>query len=104
MTFSALPQVGMSRFEASKTPEKGDRLLKSKRMLLAVSATVAVAAAGTWGAVAMAASSPSTTTPKSQTAPKSSTPKSHSAHQGNCPNMGSSSGTSSNTMYAPPNV
>jgi hypothetical protein len=68
-------------------------------MLLIVSATVAVAAAGTWGAVAMAASSPKSTTPKSQTAPKS-----HSAHQGNCPNMGSSSGTSSNTMYTPSNV
>jgi hypothetical protein len=91
--------------QASGTPEKGDGLLKSKRMLLTVSAAAAIAVAGTWGAVAMAASSPSTTTPKSHTAPKSQTaPSSHSGHQGNCPNMGSSSGTSSNTMYSPPAV
>jgi hypothetical protein len=79
-------------------------LLKSKRMLLTVSALVAVAAGGTWGAVAMAASSPSTPTPKSQTPKSQPAPRAHSAHQGKCPNMGSSSGTSSNTMYSPPNV
>jgi hypothetical protein len=69
-------------------------------MVLATTATLAVAAAGTWGAVAMAASSPSTTTPKTHTAPKSqATPRSPSAHH-NCPNMGKNAGTSS-TMYVP---
>ena len=82
---------------------------KSKRMLLATSATLAVAAAGTWGAVAMAASSPGKTTPKTHTAPSSqatpkapATPRAPSAHH-NCPNMGNSAGASS-TMYSPSDV
>jgi hypothetical protein len=74
-------------------------LPKSKRMLLTAAATAAVAVAGTWGAVAMAASSPkSHTTPtKSQATPK--TPAQHH----NCPHMGSDS-SSSPAMYAPSDV
>jgi hypothetical protein len=75
-------------------------------MVLATTAALAVAAGGTWGAVAMAASSPSTTTPKTHTAPKSQTtpaapaaPRSPSQHH-NCPNMGNNAGTSS-TSYMP---
>jgi hypothetical protein len=73
-------------------------------MVLATTAALAVAAGGTWGAVAMAASSPSTTTPKTHTAPKSqakapAAPRSPSAHH-NCPHMGNNAGASS-TMYVP---
>jgi hypothetical protein len=80
-------------------------LQKSTRMVLATMAALAVAAGGTWGAVAMAASSPGTTTPKTHTAPKSqatpkapAAPRSPSAHH-NCPNMGNNAGAS--TMYHP---
>jgi hypothetical protein len=61
-------------------------------LLLTAAATAAVAAAGTWGAVAMAASSPkSHTTPKSQ------------AQHHNCPHMGNGS-SSSPAMYKPSDV
>ena len=82
-------------------------MLKSKRTLLALAATLAVAAGGTWGAVAMAASNPGSTTPKSQTPKSQTVPRSSThgsgTHNGNCPHMGSSSGTSS-TMYTPSDV
>jgi len=79
-------------------------LPKSKRLLLTAAATAAVAAAGTWGAVAMAASSPGSKTP-SRPAPKSqTTPRAHSAQHHNCPNMGNSPGASSSTMYSPSDV
>lgn len=78
---------------------------KSKRLLLTAVATAAVAAAGTWGAVAMAASSPGSTTPKSRTTPKSqTTPSARPAQHHYCPNMGTSSGASSSTMYSPSDV
>jgi hypothetical protein len=99
MELSALPYAGVVGWACLRPREKGERLLKSKRTLLAVPAVVAVAAAGTWGAVAMAASKPGTTTPKSQTAPKSQSTPHH-----NCPHMGSSSGASSNGMYSNSNV
>jgi hypothetical protein len=75
-------------------------LPKSKRLLLSAAATAAVAVAGTWGAVAMAASS----SPKNQTTPKSQTaPKAHPAQHHNCPNMGDGS-SSSPAMYSPSDV
>src|SRR5262249_10510705 len=78
-----------------RLPEKGDRLPKSKRLLLSAAATAAVTVAGTWGAVAMAASSPkSHSTPKSHTAPKA-----HAGH--NCPHMGNAASTA---MYSPSDV
>jgi hypothetical protein len=99
IALSAVPKLGVLAFVLSHPPEKGDRLRKSKRMLVTVSAAVAVAAGGAWGAVAMAASSPSTTTPTTTTTPKSQT----APHHGSCPHMGNSAGTS-NTMYSPSDV
>jgi len=74
-------------------------LPKSTRLLLTAAATAAVAAAGTWGAVAMAASSPkSHSTPKTHTAPSTSAAQHH-----NCPHMGDGS-SSSPAMYSPSDV